>query len=310
MTLSLTLLEFTCVNTLRNQYDKKTNSKELHTKSRPYRTNEHTQKQTRPRTIYTPYPIANLTSSLSALNSAPSLYSPFLRCFTTIFLALTTRCSTTASSKSSSKGLTSRTSITSCARVMLRERAASSGVSDQLSVTRSQVPAQRSVTSVSMARARLRVWVGIDGAERVCEVIDENGEGDGEGERRRRWKERGGGVPNSSEEKAEDDGRDREDEDEGVLRRRGRLPFSCLDRCRPRSISSSVSSSSLSSCSCSSPSAPSLSSLSSSLSLSPTLPILPLNNTALQVGQVPHAALPDPSHCSRHVSPNTHWHSE
>jgi len=164
-TLTFTLLEFTCDNTFRNQYNKKASTIKLHTKSRPRTTTKHTQKQTRPRTIYTPYPTANLTSSLSALNSPPSSYSPFRRCFTTIFLALTTRCSTTASSNSSSKGLTSRTSMMSCARVMLREREASFGVSDQLSATRSQVPAQRSVTRVSIARAGFRVGEG--GAERV-----------------------------------------------------------------------------------------------------------------------------------------------
>jgi len=212
----------------------------LHAKSRPRTTTKHTQKQTLPRTIYTPHPTANLTSSLSALNSPPSSYSPFRRCFTTIFLALTTRCSTTASSNSSSNGFTSRTSITSCARVMLRERETSFGVSDQLSVTRSQVPAQRSVTRVSIARVGLRVGEG--GAERVCEVVDGDGDGDGdgegEGERRRRWKERGGSVTDSTAEKAADDGRDDERGDEGVLRRRGRCPFSCLVRWRPRTLSS------------------------------------------------------------------------
>ena len=183
---------------------------------------------------------------------------------------------------------------------MLREREAPSGVNDQLSVTRSQVPAQRSVTRVSIARAGLRVGEGE--AERVCEVIDEDGggDGDGEGERRRRWKERGGGVPDSSAEKAADYGRDDECEDTGVLRRRVCLPFSCRVRCRPRTTSSCVSSSSLSSSSSSSSPSPSLSSSSST-------PLL--NSTALQLGQVLLAALLDLNHCSRHVSPNTHWHS-
>jgi len=105
---------------------------------------------------------------------------------------------------------------------MLREREASFGVSDQLSATRSQVPAQRLVTRVSIARVGLSMGEG--GAERVYEVVDEDrdGDGDGEGERRRRWKERGGGVLDSSAEKAADDGRDDECEDKGVLRRRGR----------------------------------------------------------------------------------------
>jgi hypothetical protein len=55
---------------------------------------------------------------------------------------------------------------------MLRERGASAGVSDQLCVTRSQVPAQRSETRVSTARLRETV----DEAERVSEE-----EGDEEG---------------------------------------------------------------------------------------------------------------------------------
>jgi hypothetical protein len=66
---------------------------------------------------------------------------------------------------------------------MLRERGASAGVSDQLWVTRSQVPTQRSETRVSTARLRETV----DGAEGVSEEevdeeVDEEVGEDGEEE--------------------------------------------------------------------------------------------------------------------------------
>ena len=64
----------------------------------------------------------------------------------------------------------------SCAQVILRERGASTGVSDMLSATRFQVLAQRSGTKVSMA------GVLVEEAERVYD--DEE---DKEGERWR-WR--------------------------------------------------------------------------------------------------------------------------
>jgi hypothetical protein len=124
-------------------------------------------------------------------------------------------------------------------------------------------------------------------------VRDDAVEGEGERRRERRLYVCWGGVWNSSS----DEDEEREGEGEGAVARRERWECACLARARPRDgRTGRPSSSSLS--------VPGSLLRSQSSWSSP----VGLKSTALQLGHVFEAALPERSHWNRHERPNTHWH--